>query len=266
MLVTGAASGLGLALVRQLVEAGDTVLATDRASERPAVLPGRAAYRRLDVTSEADWADAIDWVRAEWGGLDLLVNNAGVAAAGRFDRLGEEDWSWIVEVNLLGVVRGARAVMPLLKEQRSGHLVNVASAAGLVHGPGMSSYNVTKAGVVALSETLVGELAPWGIDVSVVCPAFFRTGLAASFPGTDPELERQGTRMLDSARRSADLVAARVLRGIDARREVILVDLEGRLAWYAKRWARPLYLAELRRQGRGMAARLAKADLKKSTD
>ena len=185
VLVTGGASGLGLALVRALVARGDHVLATDLQADRPDALPEAAAYLPLDVRSDDAWAAALAHVRETWGGLDLLVNNAGVAAGGRIDVATMDEWHWIVDINLLGVVRGCRTFTPLLKEQGNGHIVNTASLAGLVHAPGMAAYNTVKAGVVALSETLSHELAPHGIDVSVVCPSFFRTNLGSSFQGAD---------------------------------------------------------------------------------
>ena len=150
-------------------------------------------------------------------------------------------------INLLGVVRGCRTFAPLLKAQGSGHIVNTASLAGLVHAPGMSAYNTVKAGVVALSETLSHELAPHGIDVSVVCPSFFRTNLGSSFQGADTEMEAAGKKMVSGSKRSAEQVAEIVVRGIDARRDVILTDLEGQIAWRAKRFARPAYTAVMKR-------------------
>ncbi|UPK74876.1 SDR family NAD(P)-dependent oxidoreductase [Nocardioidaceae bacterium SCSIO 66511] len=257
VLVTGAASGLGLALVRELVRRGARVLASDVANERPAVfddLPG-VAYRRLDVREDADWAAALEWVTAEWKGLDLLVNNAGVAAGGRMELTSIDQWQWIVDINLLGVVRGCRTFTPMMKGQRTGHLVNIASAAGLVHPPRMTEYTSVKAGVVALSESLRYELAPYGVDVSVVCPTFFRTNLASSLRGNDPDSKEGARRLIDESPMSADLIAGRVLAGVDARRHVILTDRNGRLAYYAKRLARPLYDAVMLREGKKAAGR-----------
>ncbi len=249
VLVTGAASGLGLALVRLLTARGAQVLATDVATSRPEGLPARADYLTLDVRSDDDWAAALDHVRDTLGGLDLLVNNAGVAAGGRIDVATMDEWQWIVDINLLGVVRGCRTFTPLLKAQGSGHIVNVASLAGLVHAPGMASYNAVKAGVVAVSETLTSELGPHGIAVSVVCPSFFRTNLADSFQGADAEMQQAGTRLVTGSRRGADEVAATVVKGIDARRQVILTDREGQVAWRAKRFVRPLYVRAMRKAG-----------------
>jgi NAD(P)-dependent dehydrogenase (short-subunit alcohol dehydrogenase family) len=253
VLVTGGGSGLGLALVRALAARGDRVLATDLGETRPAGLPDAAAYRRLDVRGDADWDLALGHVRDAWGGLDVLVNNAGVAAGGRIDVATMDEWQWIVDTNLLGVVRGCRTFTPLFKQQRSGHIVNTASLAGLVHPPGMASYNAVKAGVVALSETLSHELAPHGVAVSVVCPSFFRSDLGSSFRGADVEMEDAGRHLVSRSRRTADDVAAVVVRGIDARRDVILTDAEGRVVWRAKRFARPLYTAVMRRAARGVA-------------
>ncbi|MER7072275.1 SDR family NAD(P)-dependent oxidoreductase [Terrabacter sp. NPDC000476] len=254
VLVTGAASGLGLALVRAFDARGDLVLATDVSQSRPDVLPERTAYLPLDVRSDEAWAAALEHVRSTWGGLDLLVNNAGVAAGGRIDVATMDEWHWIVDINLLGVVRGCRTFTPLLKEQRHGHIVNTASLAGLVHAPGMAAYNTVKAGVVALSETLSHELAPHGVDVSVVCPSFFRTNLGASFQGADADMEAAGKKMVSGSKRSAEEVAAVVVRGIDARRDVILTDRDGRIAWRAKRFARPVYTAVMKRSARRLGA------------
>jgi NAD(P)-dependent dehydrogenase (short-subunit alcohol dehydrogenase family) len=241
VVITGGASGLGLALATQLAGRGERVLAVDLADDRPASIPEAVAYRRLDVRSQQDWDAALAWVRAEWGGLDLLVNNAGVATGGRIEVEAMADWERVVDINLLGVARGCHTVTPLLKEQRSGQIVNVASLAGLVHAPGMASYNAAKAAVVAISETLRAELAPWGIDVCVVCPAFFRTNLHHSFAGKDTAAHEAGTRLITTAEASADDIARIVIRGIDKRKGIILTDRLGRQAWFVKRFARPLY-------------------------
>ena len=120
-----------------------------------------------------------------WGGLDVLVNNAGVAGGGRIDLCTLDEWRWITEINLFGVVRGTRAFTPVFKRQRSGRIVNVASLAGLVHPAGMGSYNAVKAAVVAFTETTGHELAAYGVQAHVVCPSYFRTNLMDSLQGAD---------------------------------------------------------------------------------
>jgi NAD(P)-dependent dehydrogenase (short-subunit alcohol dehydrogenase family) len=242
VLVTGAASGLGLALVHRLVERGCRVLATDVHADLPPALAALdVTYRTLDVTQDVDWASAHDWVVEEWDGLDHLFNNAGVAAGGRIELSELDQWQWIVDINLLGVVRGCRTFTPMLKAQGSGHIVNTASAAGLIHPARMSEYNAVKAGVVALSETLFHELKPFGVDVSVVCPTFFRTNLTDSLRGKDEASQRMAAKLIDRSTVSADDIAAVVLAGVEKGRHLILTDRRGKVAYAAKRFARPLY-------------------------
>jgi NAD(P)-dependent dehydrogenase (short-subunit alcohol dehydrogenase family) len=241
VLITGGASGLGLALAKAFRGRGDRVLVVDLAESRPAAVPEDVDYLRVDVRSQQDWDAVLAHVRDLWGGLDVLVNNAGVATGGRIDVESISDWERVLDINLLGVVRGCQTFTPLLKEQCSGHIVNTASLAGLVHGPGMSSYNSAKAAVVALSETLGFELAPWNIHVSAICPAFFRTNLHESLQGKDTEMEATAVRLITRADMSADEVADIVLKGIDRHKRIILTDRLGRQAYWTKRLARPVY-------------------------
>lgn len=254
VLITGGASGLGLALARRYAAEGSRVLAVDLPAQPPDGLPDGAAYRRLDVRDQDDWDAARDWVHAQWGGLDLLFNNAGIASGGRIDVETVEDWRRVIEVNLLGVVRGCRTFTPMFKTQGSGYLVNTASLAGLVHGPGMSSYNAVKAAVVALSETLNFELEPFGIGVSVVCPAFFQTNLHTSLQGSDAQMERTARRLISTATVTADEVAALVAAGVAAGEPVIFTDRLGRETYRTKQYARARYDKTFR-EG---AARLAR--------
>jgi NAD(P)-dependent dehydrogenase (short-subunit alcohol dehydrogenase family) len=242
VLVTGAASGLGAALTAAFRQRGDDVLATDRAG----------GDLTLDITSDDDWAAALAAVEQRWGGLDVLVNNAGVAGGGRIDVAGLDEWEWILEINLLGVVRGCRAFTPMFKRQRSGRIVNVASLAGLVHPAGMASYNAAKAGVVALTETLGHELSPYGVGATVVCPSYFRTNLMASLRGADEALGAMVTQLVERSPVSADDIAAAVLAGLDAGDEIILPDAAARAAHELKQRDRGAYDVQLRQQ----AARL----------
>ena len=249
VLVTGAASGLGLEFVRWYAVRGHRVLATDRIApdEVPAgLLPDGATYRLLDVTRDEDWAAAMEWVQQTWGGLDVLVNNAGVAAGGRLDLIDMDEWHRVLDINLLGVVRGCRSALPLLRVQRGGTIVNVASVAGLVHAPSMASYNVSKAGVVALSETLRHELAPHGIQVSVVCPYFVRTNIANSMRSADPAAFAAARHYVDGARATPEVIVRRAMRAVEAGRFLVLTDAMGRVLSWGKRLAGPLYRRALR--------------------
>lgn len=267
VLVTGGASGLGQAIARQYAARGGHVLVTDLANEVAVdMLPaqvgdGEVAYLPLDVRDESAWEKAESWVVEHWGGLDVLVNNAGVGAGGRIDVVPLEDWEWIIQINLLGVVRGCRTFIPLFKEQGHGHVVNVASLAGLVHAPCLSSYNAVKAAVVALSETMLHELSSSGIKVSVVCPSFFRTNLATSIRrGSDPAVEEPGAALVSGSRVSADVIAARTVVAVEKGRFMVLPSREGRAALYAKRLTGPLYRWGMKRIGARVVKKAAKRD------
>lgn len=245
-LVTGGASGLGLAMTQILAADGAKVLVVDVHEQAPeGVLPTGVEYRQLDVRSDEAWDETRNWVESNWGGLDLLFNNAGVAAGGRIDVESMENWQWIIDINLLGVVRGCRTFVPMMREAGGGHIVNTASLAGLVHAPSMASYNAVKAAVVALSETLRHELSPDHIEVSVICPSFFRTNLAQSLQGKDVEMEETAVKLINQAPRSAEQIAAKALEGVRANKFIILTDSDGVAAYNAKRFARPAYDAAM---------------------
>ncbi len=249
VLITGAASGLGLALVHQFVQREGRVLATDVHDEMPEELRGLegVSYLTLDVTQDVDWAKARDWVTEQWDGLDYLFNNAGVAAGGRIELTEMDQWQWIVDINLLGVARGCRAFTPMMKEQGSGHIINTASAAGLIHPPRMTEYVAVKAGVVAISESLFHELKPYGVMVSAICPTFFKTNLTESLRGKDEQANKSAAKLIGNAKLSADTIAARVIKGIEKGRHIILTDRDGKVAYAAKRFARPLYYSMMKK-------------------
>jgi NAD(P)-dependent dehydrogenase (short-subunit alcohol dehydrogenase family) len=240
-LVTGAASGLGAALTAAMRARGDEVLATDR-------LPADGVDLVLDITSDGDWNEAVREVRERWGGLDLLVNNAGIAGGGRIELCTIEEWQRMLEVNLLGAVRGVRAFTPVLKEQRSGAVVNVASLAGLVHPAGMGSYNAAKAAVVAYTETIGHELAPYGVTAHVVCPSYFRTNLMTSMSGSDEAVGRIAAGLIEGSSITAEEVAHAVLAGLAAGEELIVPDEMARAAWQLKQQDRTTYDLVMRSQ------------------
>jgi NAD(P)-dependent dehydrogenase (short-subunit alcohol dehydrogenase family) len=251
VLITGGASGFGCALAEIYAARGDQVLVTDLSPTTllptsPTSGHGEVAYLRLDVRDDDAWRTARDWVVDRWGGLDMLINNAGVAAGGRIDVLPMAEWQRLVDIDLLGVVRGCQTFTPLFKEQRSGRIVNVASLAGLVHAPSMSAYNAVKAGVVALSETLLYELSPYSIGVSVVCPSFFRTNLHKSVPATDPAAAKTAKTLIATAPRSADTVAKRTVRALDKGRFMVRPQVEAVVFSSAKHLATPLYRPTMR--------------------
>lgn len=247
VLVTGAASGLGLAISREFLALGDEVILTDIHTQAPpevAELAGRWTYRRLDVTSDADWLATA----AEIDSLDVLVNNAGIAVGGPIGTTSMQAWQRIVDINLLGVVRGCRTFADRIP--RGGRIVITASAAGLVHAPQMSAYNATKAAAVALGETLDAELRHRGVSTSVICPQFFQSGLADSLSGEDAKSDEMARKLLARTHLTSEIIARRSMKGIEARRTVITPDAFATFAWYSKRFTRIPFMASTRLIGR----------------
>jgi NAD(P)-dependent dehydrogenase (short-subunit alcohol dehydrogenase family) len=243
VVITGAGSGLGEALACRYAAAGWRVAVTDVNAERAQAVLGRiiasggAGFAMgLDVRDEDHWAGLEREVRERWGGLGHLVSNAGVAASGTVADTPAEDWDWVLEINLLGVVRGCRRFARLMAAQGSGHLVNMASFAGLAGAPGMSSYGVAKAGVVALSEGLRAELHGSGVGVSVVCPAFVATRLTETMRATTPGAVAQVERWMQRSPVAAEALAEQVFREVAAGRFLILTHPQTRRMWRFKRW------------------------------
>ena len=266
--ITGGACGLGRALAERHARAGWRVCIGDLDAERCAdALAAIRAHSPLshalacDVTREEDLQAAADWLQNEWGGVDVVVNNAGVAQMGGIVETSLADWQWAMDINVLGVVRGCKVFVPLLRAMKKGEpggqLVNIASMAGLVHMPNASVYNATKAAVVALSETLQLELEPEGVRVSVVCPAFFRTDLARNMRAANPGLEGMTKRLVERARIGADETADRIFDGMARGDPHILTHPEAKRFWRMKRLLPyPIYLALMRRQLARVAERM----------
>lgn len=261
--ITGGGSGLGRALAQRYAQAGWRVCIGDiddaRGAETLAALQQTGAtahYLRCDVREESQLQAAAEWLRTHWNGVDVVVNNAGVAVAGGIAEVPLADWQWIVDINLLGVVRGCKVFAPLLRAQGGGHIVNVASMAGLIHPPKMAAYNATKAAVVALSETLKLELAPDRIGVSVVCPAFFRTNLAQSLRAADADVARITHKLVDKAKLGAEPIAEQVFAGVARGDFHILTHPDARIAWMIKRLAPyRMFSALMARETRRMMGR-----------
>jgi NAD(P)-dependent dehydrogenase (short-subunit alcohol dehydrogenase family) len=263
VLITGAASGLGRALALAWAKQGARLLIADLHAERGAetaqlcLAAGAAAaqFIRLDVTQDADFANALAWVQQHWQGLDIMVNNAGVAGGGRFESISEADWQWLLDINLMGVVRGCRAFTPLFKQQGAGQFVNIASMAGLLNPPAMSNYNVAKAGVIALSETLAVELAPWNIRTLAVCPSYFQTNLNESLRTQDEAMKSALPKLLASSELSAADIAEGILAAIAGGELLYLPHARARTAWQLKQAAPETFRAELEAQARKLAGR-----------
>jgi len=184
-IVTGAASGLGRALAVRLAAEGWRIAVADintagskETLELIETAGGIGRIEHLDVTRLEDWESLRERLSADWSHLDLLVNNAGVGCSGDMGAFPLEDWHWLLNINLYGGIYGCHVLVDWLKRNPSGsHIINTASFAAIAPSPSMAAYNVAKAGIVALSETLYGELSPYGVGVTVICPMFFRTNI-----------------------------------------------------------------------------------------
>lgn len=263
--ITGGASGLGAAFARHLSASGARVCLGDVDDDAGAALArelgAKAHFLHCDVTNESDLEAAAQWMKTTWGGVDLLVNNAGVAQMGSITETSAEDWRWAVEINLLGVARGCRTFVPMMKAQRSGTILNIASMAGLVHLPDAGAYNATKAAVVALTETLELELAGDGIRAAVACPSFFRSDLAKNMRAADKRSEAMARRMVERARMSADDIARLIVEGLEDGQTFILPHRQSHSAWRMKRLLpHPLWLRVIRRELRKLRARVKRAE------
>ncbi len=257
VVVTGAGSGLGAALCDALAADGATVLAADldlAAASATATRCGPHVHAvQCDVADLAAVEHLAVLADAKLGGVDLVINNAGVAVVGQVGQVPIADWRWVIDVNVWGVIHGCHVFVPKLRAQRSGHILNVASAAGLISMPSMAPYNLTKAAVVALSETLYADLAREGVGVSVLCPSFFPTNLTRS-PRTsvDPTLRDAAMRLVDTGGWTAAQVARAALVGIAAGALHITPQQDLRWAWRLKRLAP----AAFQRIARRVAARM----------
>jgi NADP-dependent 3-hydroxy acid dehydrogenase YdfG len=180
--VTGGASGIGPALAATLADGGAEVWIADRqidAAQELAQTLGSAGSKahaiELDVRDYPSFERAVAEVMRQSGRVDYLFNNAGIGVGGEVDSYTLDDWNDVFDVNLGGVVHGIQAVYPIMIEQRSGHIVNTASLAGLLVSPGSASYTASKHAVVALSKALRLEAERHGVRVSVLCPGAVRT-------------------------------------------------------------------------------------------
>ncbi len=249
VLITGAGSGLGRALANYYAARGDPVacadIALERADETVAQLPGTGHFAvRVDVGDDASVEAMRDQVFARWPHVDVLYNNAGVASGGTMLQADLTEWRWMLEINLLGVVRGCRAFLPRMLERGSGLIVNTASFAGLASAPGMMSYGTAKAAVVALSDQLRAETHSRGVGVSVACPSFFKTNLCENFRGAEKFKEMAQRRMNASAVTADDV--ARTIAEAAHRGEFMIVPTRAeRVRWRLKRWFPNVYFRQL---------------------
>ena len=247
--ITGAGSGIGAAFAAELARRGGRIVCSDidekaaRATADAIIAGGGSALAiHCDVTQIDDVqrlaADAQDWFG---GPPTLVINNAGVGAGGT--PIGEtslDDWSWVLSINLWGPINGCHVFTPILREARYGGIINVASAAAFGAAPGMAAYNVSKAGVLSLSETLAAELSGSGVNVTVLCPTFVKTNIVES-----GRITAQSSQLADRLMRwtgfSSERVARMCLDTNDRGGLYCMPQPDARIGWGIKRFTPTVY-------------------------
>lgn len=219
--------------------------------------PGSATGVALDVTDAEAVAAAVEAVVDARGSIDLMFNNAGITLIGDSEQLSLEQWNSIIDINIRGVVNGVAAAYPRMITQRSGQIVNTASAGGLMAAGLLTSYVMTKHAVVGLSLALRTEAADHGVGVTVVCPGAVETpilekGEFGSINGRDYYLKGQGIKKAVDP----DLLAAKVLDAVVADKPLVIEPVQTRFAWRLNRFlpgvmerASIRYVAKQRRSG-----------------
>jgi NAD(P)-dependent dehydrogenase (short-subunit alcohol dehydrogenase family) len=258
--VTGAGSGIGRAFALELAKRGGEVVCADinLATAQDTVdlisaLGGRAFAVQCDVTVLASVENLATQAEALLAKpIDLVINNAGVGAGGQ--RIGDtpmDDWTWVMNVNLWGVVHGCHVFAPKLRAQGRGGIINVASTASFAAAPLMGPYNATKAAVLALSETLSAEMAGTNITVTALCPTFVQTNITR-----DGRIAASSSKLADQLMKwtgiSADRVAFTTLNALDRGQLYVLPQLDARMIWRMKRLMPSLYT-----RGAGLISRFA---------
>ena len=180
--ITGCSTGFGRELAKEVLAQGYRAAVaarnTDDVKDITDAYPETAIPVKLDVTKAGDISAAVIQITEKFGQIDVLVNNAGIGYFGAIEESEEDEVRRMFEINFFGLANVTKAVLPILRKQRSGHILNVASIGGLVGFPAVGFYNATKFAVDGYSESLSKELAPLGIKVTVIAPSGFRTDWA----------------------------------------------------------------------------------------
>jgi len=245
--VTGGGSGIGSGMCRTFAERGMRVAVVDvdgaAAGKVAGQIGGSARAFACDVSERSKVEALAGEVRGVLGAIDLVCNNAGVLVGGPMMETTEDDWQWLLAVNVLGVVHGSQVFGRLLAAQGHGHIVNTASVGGFLPYPDMATYCATKFAVVGFSEALRTELAPRGVGVSILCPGKVHTNLAQADRLRPEKHARAGgsSQILGQLEDGMDPleVGEMVLRGVEANAEYIFTHAEFR-ALFEERFARVL--------------------------
>ena len=180
-LVTGAAQGIGLSIARQLAACGAVVVLgdvdADKTQEAAKSIGGRALGVAMNVTRGAEVSAAVERVMAEFGRLDVLVNNAGITRDGLLIRMKEEDWDRVIDVNLKGTFHCTKAALGVMVKQRRGRIISIASIVGVMGNAGQANYAASKAAIIGFTKSIAREYANRAITANVVAPGFIKTAM-----------------------------------------------------------------------------------------
>lgn len=239
-IITGAASGFGRALAIELGRRGGSLVLSDinlTALDETAKLAREAGAStvttvRCDVSKIED-VEALA-TAAGSAPIDLVVNNAGISSGGLVGEIPLDAWRKTIDIDLWGVIYGCHVFVPILRKQGHGAILNVASAAGLLAAPRMAAYNVAKAGVVSLSETLAAELSRTNISVTVLCPTFVKTNIAADGLFADPRVKRMAEKLVERGR-PVEEVVKKTLRAVESGTLYCIPMTDGIWLWRLKR-------------------------------
>jgi NAD(P)-dependent dehydrogenase (short-subunit alcohol dehydrogenase family) len=250
-IVTGGASGIGRALAEALATRGCEVVLVDLQVESAQKVVsdirasgGRATAAAVDVTDFSALEQIVQETVQRTGRLDYMFNNAGIGIVGDVNHYKIEDWNYILDVNLRGVVNGVQATYKIMTTQGFGHIVNTASLAGITSYPGMVSYTTTKYAVVGLSLSLRGEARGRGIRVSVLCPGFIRTAIlddGGKYGRTLVDLSAEQRQfileMIEKFKpMDPDLFAQKALNLVARDKAIIVLPTRYKLIWWINRF------------------------------
>jgi short-subunit dehydrogenase len=242
VVITGAGSGLGQALAIEFAKLGWKVAIIDidmeRANQIASIVTSKNGLGlpiQCDVSKKKSLEKAFKLVIEKWNGADILINNVGIPAAGKIEKIPFKDWHNIININFIPAVYGCKVFVPLMAEQGGGHIVNTSSFAGIVPMKEFSMYNVTKSAVISLSETLKLELASKNIGVTVIAPTFFRTNLMERFTCTDEHQRKMADAFLCKSNISSEYIAKLALKAIMRNKLYVIEPLPGKIFWLIKR-------------------------------
>jgi short-subunit dehydrogenase len=247
--VTGAGSGIGRSFALELARRGGTIVCADinlAAAEETVALLAESGAKGYAIQCDVGDAEQVKSLSEQAELLmqhptTLVINNAGVGLGGKFDELTLDDWKWCMHVNLWGVIHGCHYFVPKFKQLGYGAIINVASAASYTAAPEMTAYNVTKAGVLSLSETLSAEMRKFKIKVNVLCPTLVPTNIIKNgrLPSRYSNLANHA--LMNYAFTTSDSVAIETLNRLDKGDLYTIPQIDAKLFWLMKRTSPTLY-------------------------